>query len=211
MGRAIVRDPQVFLFDEPLSNLDAKLRVQMRGEIKELHQRLKTTTIYVTHDQVEAMTMADRIVVMRDGVVEQAGLPLDLYDRPKSLFVAGFIGSPAMNLLKGAIRINGKPSFVTEAGIELPLKSAPGGSDGRPSIYGIRPEHFLLGEGPVKAEVSVVEPTGSETQVFAKLGDQRIVGVFRERVSARPGEVLMLSPNLGSVHLFDADSGLRLE
>jgi multiple sugar transport system ATP-binding protein len=211
MGRAIVRDPQVFLFDEPLSNLDAKLRVQMRGEIKELHQRLKTTTIYVTHDQVEAMTMADRIVVMRDGVVEQAGLPLDLYDRPKSLFVAGFIGSPAMNLLKGAIRIDGKPSFVTEAGIELPLKSAPGGSDGRPSIYGIRPEHFLLGEGPVKAEVSVVEPTGSETQVFAKLGDQRIVGVFRERVSARPGEVLMLSPNLGSVHLFDADSGLRLE
>ena len=123
MGRAIVRDPQVFLFDEPLSNLDAKLRVQMRAEIKELHQRLKTTTIYVTHDQVEAMTMADRIVVMRDGVVEQVGAPLDLYDRPATLFVAGFIGSPAMNLLKGSIHVDGKPSFLTETGVELPLRS----------------------------------------------------------------------------------------
>ena len=119
MGRAIVRNPQVFLFDEPLSNLDSKLRVQMRAEIKELHQRLRTTTIYVTHDQVEAMTMADRIVVMRDGVVEQVGAPLELYDRPGTLFVAGFIGSPAMNLLKGSIRANGKPSFVTETGVEL--------------------------------------------------------------------------------------------
>src|SRR6202790_5692857 len=121
MGRAIVRDPQVFLFDEPLSNLDAKLRVQMRTEIKELHQRLRTTSIYVTHDQIEAMTMADRIVVMRDGVVEQAGLPLDLYDRPATLFVAGFIGSPAMNLFKGSIRVDGGPSFMTDGGVALPL------------------------------------------------------------------------------------------
>src|ERR1700734_234294 len=136
MGRAIVRDPKVFLFDEPLSNLDAKLRVQMRAEIKELHQRLKTTTVYVTHDQVEAMTMADRIVVMRDGIVEQAGLPLELYDRPANLFVAGFIGSPAMNLLKGTIRIDGKPSFVADGGVTLPLLSAPAGADGRPCIYG---------------------------------------------------------------------------
>ena len=147
MGRAIVRDPQVFLFDEPLSNLDAKLRVQMRAEIKELHQRLKTTTIYVTHDQIEAMTMADRIVVMRDGVVEQVGAPLDLYDRPATLFVAGFIGSPAMNLLKGSIHVNGKPSFLTETGVELPLKSVPGEADGRPCIYGIRPEHLALAGG----------------------------------------------------------------
>ena len=211
MGRAIVRDPQVFLFDEPLSNLDAKLRVQMRAEIKELHQRLKTTTVYVTHDQVEAMTMADRIVVMRDGVVEQAGFPLDLYDRPATLFVAGFIGSPAMNLLKGAVRLNGKPSFITDGGAELPLESAPGGMDGRSCVYGIRPEHLTLGGGPVKAEVSVVEPTGSETQVFANLGGEKIVGVFRERVSAKPGEILSLSPNPGSVHLFDAESGARLE
>jgi multiple sugar transport system ATP-binding protein len=210
MGRAIVRDPQVFLFDEPLSNLDAKLRVQMRAEIKELHQRLKTTTIYVTHDQVEAMTMADRIVVMRDGVVEQVGAPLELYDRPATLFVAGFIGSPAMNLLKGSIHVNGKPSFLTETGVELPLKSAPGGADGRPCVYGIRPEHLTLAEGDFRAEVSVVEPTGSETQVFAKLGGQQIVGVFRERISAQPGDNLSLSPNLDAVHLFDAETGKRL-
>ena len=211
MGRAIVRDPQVFLFDEPLSNLDAKLRVQMRAEIKELHQRLKTTTIYVTHDQVEAMTMADRIVVMRDGVVEQVGPPLELYDRPATLFVAGFIGSPAMNLLKGSIHVNGKPSFLTETGVELPLKAVPGGTDGRPCVYGIRPEHLTLAGGDFRAEISVVEPTGSETQVFAKLGGQQIVGVFRERISAQPGDNLSLSPNLDAVHLFDAETGKRLE
>ncbi|HZZ63553.1 MAG TPA: sn-glycerol-3-phosphate ABC transporter ATP-binding protein UgpC [Roseiarcus sp.] len=210
MGRAIVRMPQVFLFDEPLSNLDAKLRVQMRAEIKELHQRLKTTTVYVTHDQVEAMTMADRIVVMRDGEVEQAGLPLDLYDRPGTLFVAGFIGSPAMNLFKGTVRLDGKPSFMTDTGVELPLKTAPRGIDGRPCMYGIRPEHLAIG-GEVKAEISVVEPTGSETQVVAKLGGDQLVGVFRERISARPGEILPISPNLGAVHLFDLESGKRLE
>src|SRR6185295_1092912 len=121
MGRAIVRDPQVFLFDEPLSNLDAKLRVQMRTEIKELHQRLKTTTVYVTHDQIEAMTMADKIVVMHDGIVEQIGTPLELYDRPANQFVAGFIGSPAMNFLKGRIAVNGKASFEGPNGVKLPL------------------------------------------------------------------------------------------
>src|SRR5206468_6883342 len=141
MGRAIVRDPQVFLFDEPLSNLDAKLRVAMRTEIKELHQRLKTTTIYVTHDQIEAMTLADRIVVMHDGLVEQIGAPLELYDRPQNLFVAGFIGSPAMNFLAGQIRSNGVPQFESTNGVRLPLSAAPTGSDGRPVIYGIRPEH----------------------------------------------------------------------
>jgi multiple sugar transport system ATP-binding protein len=210
MGRAIVRDPAVFLFDEPLSNLDAKLRVQMRAEIKELHQRLKTTTVYVTHDQVEAMTMADRIVVMHDGIVEQSGSPLDLYDRPANIFVAGFIGSPAMNLIKGKIKVNGKASFVTEDGLDLPLASAPRGSDGRPAIYGIRPEHFSLGGQSLKAEVSVIEPTGSETQVFAKLGGHKVVGVFRERVAARPGEDLPMAPDPSSVHLFDKETGLRL-
>src|SRR5215208_4699801 len=142
MGRAIVRDPQVFLFDEPLSNLDAKLRVAMRTEIKELHQRLKTTTVYVTHDQIEAMTMADKIVVMHDGLVEQIGAPLELYDRPENLFVAGFIGSPAMNFLKGTIHVNGSPSFSGPNGIRLPLATAPAASDGKPAIYGIRPEHL---------------------------------------------------------------------
>src|ERR1700735_2560748 len=210
MGRAIVRDPQGFLFDEPLSNLDAKLRVQMRAEIKELHQRLKTTTIYVTHDQIEAMTMADRIVVMRDGVVEQIGTPLELYDHPPTLFVASFIGSPSRNLLKGSLTVNEKPTFVTEGGVELPLKSAPANIDGRPCIYGIRPEHLAIGVD-FKAEVSVVEPTGSETQVFAKVGGHPIVTVFRDRVSAQPGQSLLLSPNLDAVHLFDAESGRRLE
>ena len=210
MGRAIVRDPQVFLFDEPLSNLDAKLRVAMRAEIKELHQRLKTTTVYVTHDQVEAMTMADKIVVLHDGVVEQIGSPLELYDRPANLFVAGFIGSPAMNMIQGVIRPGATPAFEAEDGTRLPLGSAPGNSDGRKAIYGFRPEHLALG-GPVKTEITVIEPTGSETQVVAKLAGQKIVGVFRERISARPGEVLSVAPNLSSVHLFDAASGQRLQ
>ena len=132
MGRAIVRDPQVFLFDEPLSNLDAKLRVAMRTEIKELHQRLKTTTVYVTHDQIEAMTMADKIVVMHDGIVEQMGTPLELYDKPENQFVAGFIGSPAMNFLKGKVKSNGSAGFEGPNGVKLPLTSAPANSDGKP-------------------------------------------------------------------------------
>ena len=210
MGRAIVRDPKVFLFDEPLSNLDAKLRVQMRAEIKELHQRLKTTTIYVTHDQVEAMTMADRIVVMHDGIVEQSGTPLELYDKPANMFVASFIGSPSMNLIKGTIQGKSKPSFLTEDGISLPLSKAPAASDGRPAVYGIRPEHFTLGGNGLSVSVTVIEPTGSETQVIAKLGKQKITGVFRERISAHPGEELPMMPNPGAAHLFDAATGVRL-
>src|SRR5436853_3771903 len=146
MGRAIVRDPQVFLFDEPLSNLDAKLRVAMRTEIKELHQRLKTTTVYVTHDQIEAMTMADKIVVMHDGVVEQMGSPLELYDKPENQFVAGFIGSPAMNFLKGKLKVNGAASFEGPNGVRLPLISPPANSDGKPMVYGVRPEHFTIAD-----------------------------------------------------------------
>src|ERR1700692_4373756 len=164
MGRAIVRDPQVFLFDEPLSNLDAKLRVQMRTEIKELHQRLKTTTVYVTHDQIEAMTMADKIVVMRDGGVEQAGLPLELYDKPDNQFVAGFIGSPAMNFLKGKVKANGSAGFEGPKGVKLPLASAPANSEGRPAVYGIRPGHFTIADDGAEAEIIVVEPTGSGHQ-----------------------------------------------
>jgi multiple sugar transport system ATP-binding protein len=209
MGRAIVRDPKVFLFDEPLSNLDAKLRVAMRAEIKELHQRLKTTIVYVTHDQVEAMTMADRIVVMRDGIVEQVGSPLDLYDRPGNTFVASFIGSPAMNMIKGTIKAKAKPTFLTEDGISLPLETAPAASDGMPAVYGIRPEHFTLG-GKVKPVVTVIEPTGSETQVIAKLGQQKLVGVFRERISVAPGTELAMMPIPAAVHLFHAETGARL-
>jgi multiple sugar transport system ATP-binding protein len=210
MGRAIVRDPQVFLFDEPLSNLDAKLRVQMRTEIKELHQKLKTTTVYVTHDQIEAMTMADKIVVMHDGLVEQIGEPLELYDKPKNLFVAGFIGSPAMNLLKGVVRANGKLEFEGPGGSRLPLAAAPSGSDGRTAIYGVRPEHFVLAESGADAIIQVVEPTGSEIQVIAKLGTEEITAVFRERHQFKPGDKvrLMVDPRL--VHLFDETSGQRL-
>jgi multiple sugar transport system ATP-binding protein len=208
MGRAIVRDPQVFLFDEPLSNLDAKLRVQMRTEIKALHQRLSTTTVYVTHDQIEAMTMADKIVVMHDGIVEQVGAPLDLYDRPANLFVAQFIGSPAMNVLSGRIEGGG---FVTDGGLRLPLSRVPAGAQGRPARYGIRPEHFALAGEGVPLEVVVVEPTGSETQVVAKAGGQEIICVFRERVSARPGETIRVQPNPDLVHLFDHDNGQRLQ
>jgi multiple sugar transport system ATP-binding protein len=206
MGRAIVRDPQVFLFDEPLSNLDAKLRVQMRAEIKDLHQRLKTTTVYVTHDQIEAMTMADKIVVMNGGNVEQIGAPLDLYDRPNNLFVAGFIGSPSMNFLKG----EAAGGQFHSGGISLPLPPTNRGSDGQKLVYGIRPEHWRLDPGGVGATVVVVEPTGSETQVIARLGDQPIVAAFRERVSARPGDILHMSPDPAVVHLFDEASGMRL-
>jgi multiple sugar transport system ATP-binding protein len=210
MGRAIVRDPRVFLFDEPLSNLDAKLRVAMRTEIKELHQRLKTTTVYVTHDQIEAMTLADRIVVMHDGVVEQIGAPLELYDRPQNLFVAGFIGSPAMNFLNGTIRANGALAFEGAHGVRLPLATAPAGSDGRPVIYGIRPEHFVIADDGAEAEVQVVEPTGSELQIAAKLGGDDIIAVFRERHDFKPGDKIRLKPDPRLAHLFDEPSGKRL-
>ena len=207
MGRAIVRDPQVFLFDGPLSNLDAKLRVAMRAEIKELHQRLQTTTVYVTHDQIETMTMADKIVVMNSGNVEQIGAPLDLYDRPNNLFVAGFIGSPAMNFLKGTIANN---AFTSDTGTALPLPKTGRGADGRPVVYGIRPEHFQLDGAGVPAKVHVIEPTGSETQVMAEFAGGNIIAAFRERISARPGEIIRITPDPALVHVFDAATGQRL-
>ncbi|MDH5540345.1 MAG: sn-glycerol-3-phosphate ABC transporter ATP-binding protein UgpC [Rhizobacter sp.] len=205
MGRCIVRKPQVFLFDEPLSNLDAMLRVQMRTEIKELHQRLKTTSIYVTHDQIEAMTMADQIVVMHDGRVEQIGTPLDLYDQPANRFVAGFIGSPSMNFIPGALR----DGYVEAAnGARLP---APGsGGDGRDVIYGIRPEHLDIADDGFEAEVVVVEPTGSETQVYARLAEQELVAIFRERHAFAPGQKVRLRPRRELAHLFDPASGQRI-
>jgi len=207
MGRAIVRDPQVFLFDEPLSNLDAKLRVQMRTEIRELQQRLGTTTVYVTHDQVEAMTMADRIVVMRDGRIEQVGAPLELYDEPANMFVAGFLGSPAMNFIHGNVRGG---SFVAACGIELPLPPACELHDADGVVYGIRPEHLEGRAGGVPMQLAVVEPTGAEIQLFSRLGDQPVVAVVRERARYTPGETLQLAPQLDRVHLFAAESGLRL-
>jgi multiple sugar transport system ATP-binding protein len=210
MGRAIVRQPQVFLFDEPLSNLDAKLRVAMRTEIKELHQRLKTTTVYVTHDQIEAMTMADRIVVMHDGRVEQIGSPLDLYDRPANQFVAGFIGSPAMNFMQGTVRARGAAHVQANGGAKLPLPAGSAGDEGRAVVYGIRPEHLDLADDGFDAEVVVIEPTGSETQLFARVGGQEIVAVFRERHDFAPGQKIRLRPRAEVAHVFDASTGMRI-
>jgi multiple sugar transport system ATP-binding protein len=212
MGRAIVRDPQVFLFDEPLSNLDAKLRVQMRTEIKELHQRLKTTSIYVTHDQIEAMTMADRIVVMRDGIVEQSGNPLELYDTPVNTFVAGFIGSPAMNFVPGIARIHGaSPAVEFDGGVRLPMPLTARPADGQSVLYGMRPEHCTLaGNDGLPADVVVVEPTGADTQLFCRFNGQEVTSLVRDRVDCRAGDRVGLVPDLSRAHLFDAASGTRL-
>jgi len=210
MGRAIVRDPQVFLFDEPLSNLDAKLRVAMRAEIKELHQRLQTTTVYVTHDQIEAMTMADKIVVMHDGIVEQIGAPLDLYDRPANLFVAGFIGSPAMNMLAGRLDPGDRTVFVAEDGTKLPVADHGPAAAGRDLVYGLRPEFIRLDPAGLPVEVIVTEPTGYETHMMVKLGGVEANCVFRERVQARPGEKITVGIDADRVHLFDKETGKRL-
>ena len=201
MGRAIVRDPEVFLFDEPLSNLDAKLRVQMRTELKELHQRLKTTTVFVTHDQIEAMTLADRIVVMQGGHIEQIGTPLELYDNPANEFVATFIGAPSMNLLAGELDSH----TVTVGGQHFP------GPDGTGNVHlGVRPEHLVLSDDGLPMTVKVVEPTGSETIVFLTFQNQNVVAVFRERNSFTNGQLIHLKPDPKFLHVFDAATGMRM-
>ncbi|MEP3276710.1 MAG: sn-glycerol-3-phosphate ABC transporter ATP-binding protein UgpC [Stappiaceae bacterium] len=212
MGRAIVRNPKLFLFDEPLSNLDAKLRVQMRSQIKELHQRLKTTTVYVTHDQVEAMTMADRIVVMKSGNIEQIGTPMELYDRPQSLFVASFIGSPAMNLIEGTLTGNG--SFRSAGGVEIDFAGiAPDVAGEMEIVLGLRPENIntknqglLIGD----AHIRVVEPTGSETLLVTNVKDAPINLLDRDRNNFAVGDVKLLSAEATDFHFFEKDSGHRL-
>jgi multiple sugar transport system ATP-binding protein len=210
MGRAIVRDPQVFLFDEPLSNLDAKLRVQMRVEIKSLHHRLHATSIYVTHDQIEAMTMADRIVVLQEGRVEQIGSPLELYDHPANLFVAGFIGSPAMNFVPGRLR-RGDDAIWVEAndGTRLPSGRNQNGQDGQEVVYTFRPEHLTLGatDQGVPAKILVIEPTGADTHVYCEFCGTQICAVFGERRAFKPGETIWLQPDVEAVHLFDSATG----
>ena len=209
MGRAIVRDPAVFLFDEPLSNLDAKLRVQMRTEIKELHERLKTTTVYVTHDQIEAMTMADKIVILRDGRIEQIGSPLEVYDHPLNLFVAAFIGSPAMNLLKGETVAAAGGTAVRSSDVLLPLPKGAIVEAGRKVIYGVRPEHLdpmSEGEG-LPAIVSVTEPTGPEIHIYVELAGEEVCAITDERRDWKRGETIGLRPELDRIHLFDAESG----
>ncbi len=209
MGRALVRDPDVFLFDEPLSNLDAKLRVQMRTEIRSIHQRLKTTTIYVTHDQIEALALADRVVVMSEGQIAQIGSPLTVYDQPANRFVASFLGSPSMNFLIGKIGADG---VVAAGGTVLPM---PGGIQpgiGREITYGVRPEDVTLvaaGEGS-PATVEVVEPTGTGVQIYTRFGGEALCVVVAGRPIFRPGEVVHLRPDVGRVHLFDPESGERI-
>ncbi|MCP5282961.1 MAG: sn-glycerol-3-phosphate ABC transporter ATP-binding protein UgpC [Rhodoferax sp.] len=213
MGRAIVRDPKVFLFDEPLSNLDAKLRVAMRAEIKSLHQRLKTTTVYVTHDQIEAMTMADRIVVMHDGIVEQIGTPLELFDQPGNLFVAQFIGSPAMNVFEGTLRRDGTRSWVESEGQQWPVPHIGAGKDGQAVHYGIRPGDIVMGEAGsgIPAVVEVVEPTGAETEIIVKVGEIAFTVVLHGRTDAKPDQAVGLAIATEKVHLFDKASGKRLD
>src|SRR6185437_1301253 len=182
----------------------AKLRVAMRSEIKGLHQRLKTTTVYVTHDQIEAMTMADKIVVMHDGIVEQIGAPLDLYDNPANLFVAGFIGSPAMNMINGRLDPDDAHAFVTADGARLPVASPAAAARGRSLVYGLRPEYIALDAAGLPAEVVVIEPTGYETQLVVRLGGAEVTCVFRERVNVRVGETIRIAIDANHVHLFDA-------
>jgi multiple sugar transport system ATP-binding protein len=212
MGRAIVRNPQVFLFDEPLSNLDAKLRVAMRTEIKALHQRLKTTAIYVTHDQIEAMTMADKIVVLRDGIIEQVGAPLELYDNPRNVFVAQFIGSPSMNMVDATVN-NGQLELAN--GARLPLPNSVTATNGQKVKFGIRPEHLAIdsnagSQAGFAASVHVIEPTGADTQVVTKVGSQEVVVIARDRVHVRVDEAIRLVPEMNRAHIFDAASGKSL-
>src|SRR5579863_9521821 len=211
MGRAIVRDPKVFLFDEPLSNLDAQLRVQMRVEIKRLQQELGTTSLYVTHDQVEAMTLADRLVVMNAGTVDQIGPPLDLYERPATVFVAGFIGSPAMNLIAGRFA----PGGVAIGELILALAGQGGliaGEPGRPVTIGLRPENLeLKGDGPILIKTELLERLGADTIVHGRLGDgTRLIARAPGALAVRLGETVRLAIAPGHLHLFDAESGRRL-
>ena len=214
MGRTIVRQPDLFLFDEPLSNLDAKLRVQMRTEIKALHQQLRTTVVYVTHDQIEAMTMADRIVVMNAGRIEQVGSPLELYDRPANRFVAGFLGSPSMSFIPGVIEHGeGSARLRTPDGTCLPVGRT-GAAPGQAAEIGIRPEHFrFAAEGDPENFpfiAAVLEPTGAETLLFGAVAGVAVRCVFRERIDVPPGSTLRLAVDRRHVHVFDPATGLRL-
>jgi multiple sugar transport system ATP-binding protein len=224
IGRAIVRNPRVFLFDEPLSNLDAQLRDEMRGEIKRLHQEISTTMIYVTHDQIEAMTLADRIVLMREGVIEQQGAPLNLFEQPANLFVAGFLGSPQMNFLHGRLVGNGIGPAVRlgDGGVTLNLPSGRGvgaAREGTSVILGLRPEHAgrAVGGAPaegiarVTATIDLVQPTGSRTYATFRLAGERVVAELQAHDVSNPGEEIAIDINLRRASLFDPDTGRTLQ
>jgi multiple sugar transport system ATP-binding protein len=221
MGRAIVRNPKVFLFDEPLSNLDAKLRVQMRTEIKRVHQKVKTTTVYVTHDQVEAMTLADRVVVMNNGRIEQIGTPQELYHEPRTRFVAGFIGSPAMNFIPCSIEQNGSMRVRVSPEIALPVPPAKAaryaGASGRDLLLGLRPEHITEprrngGSEPTTFTITldVVEPMGMETMVYFSVGGTEICARVEPTAAKDAGASMTLQANMENMHLIDASSGMVL-
>jgi multiple sugar transport system ATP-binding protein len=222
MGRAIVRNPKVFLFDEPLSNLDAKLRVQMRTEIKRVHQKVKTTTVYVTHDQVEAMTLADRVVVMNGGRIDQIGTPNDLYHHPRTRFVAGFIGSPAMNFIPCRLEQNGAGLTLRmsdDLGVPVPESRAARyrGVVGKPLLLGLRPEHITEPKGDQREPRSeftitldVVEPMGMETMVFFTVGGTEVWGRVDPPSATGPGQPMRLYANLGHMHLIDPQTDLVL-
>jgi len=216
MGRAIVRHPKVFLFDEPLSNLDAQLRVQMRLEIKALHQRLQSTIIYVTHDQVEAMTLADRIVVLNGGIVQQVGPPLEIYDTPANLFVAGFMGSPSMNFIKTTVGQTGSEFYLeTQAGVKLPLfHQYQNLAVGMPICCGIRPEHISIigsGSGHLQAQVKALEPTGISEQIYCHYEGEDLCIYSMQRTGCKEGQSVSLELDLQRLHLFCEHSGQRLQ
>jgi multiple sugar transport system ATP-binding protein len=223
IGRAIAREPELFLFDEPLSNLDAKLRVDMRTQIKRLHLAFKTTSVYVTHDQVEAMTLADRIVILRSGVIEQIGTPSEVYARPRNMFVAGFIGSPAMNFLDARIEANGSGVAVTPRGgtplsLPGPLAERYRQHAGHDVVLGLRPEHITNAWTeqdrsalvPIGLKVELAEPLGADTLIFSKIGDQELVCRATPEAGATTGARMTLSANMNHLHLFDRDSGAAL-
>ncbi|CAI1172780.1 sn-glycerol-3-phosphate import ATP-binding protein UgpC [Serratia proteamaculans] len=213
MGRAIVREPAVFLFDEPLSNLDAKLRVQMRLELQQLHRRLKTTSLYVTHDQVEAMTLAQRVIVMNKGVAEQIGTPSEVYQRPASLFVASFIGSPAMNLLPGTLSADGSQLRLAD-GMTLNLPQAKAQWGGRPLTLGIRPEHIQLTteqQGGVPLALQTLELLGADNLAHGQWGGHGVIARLSHETMPAAGSTLYLQLPAQALHFFDTDSGLRME
>jgi multiple sugar transport system ATP-binding protein len=212
LGRAIVREPQAFLLDEPLSNLDAQLRAETRVELSKLHRRLGATMVYVTHDQVEALTLGDRIAVLKDGVLQQVAPPMELYRRPANRFVAGFIGSPGMNFIEGTLRsVDGTSQFVAgDLTVDIPTGARSG--TGRVTL-GVRPQQLLIdgGQGALRAEVVVVEPMGSEQVVhLAAANAKRLVAVVPPEMAVRPGETVALRVPSSAAHVFDAESGVRL-
>ena len=210
IGRALVRDAKVFLFDEPLSNLDAKLRAELRYEIKKLHRDLGNTMIYVTHDQIEAMTMADKIVVMKDGYIEQTGSPLEVYDKPANTFVASFIGSPAMNMIEGTVEIKNNSYKLQVAGTKINLPNVKELENGQKIIIGIRPEYLFPSNNGIPAKIAVVEPTGSETHLLLRANDQDLTCVIRERENYSPGQDVKLTTDQSSIHIFNYENKLRI-